>query len=140
MSQPPKNALFPIFLVVTIVSLFIQAIQPQENPKKRRVDIENADLYTYDAKIIANAQRLIGNVRLRHNQALTFCDSASSYSDSNKFDAFGNVHIIQGDTLHLYGDKMYYNGDLRLARFVNHVKLIDKSITLTTEAMDFDLN
>jgi lipopolysaccharide export system protein LptA len=140
MSQSPKTALFPIFLLTAVVSLFIQAIQPQENTKKRRVDIENADLYTFDAKIIANAQRLIGNVRLSHNQALMFCDSAYSYNDSNKFDAFGNVHIIQGDTLHLYGDKMYYNGDLRLARFVNNVKLIDKSITLTTEAMDFDLN
>jgi lipopolysaccharide export system protein LptA len=49
------------------------------------------------------------------------------------------VHIIQGDTLHLYGDKMFYDGDLKLARFVSNVKLIDKSITLTTEALDFDL-
>ena len=35
---------------------------------------------------------------------------------------------------------MLYNGDLRLARFVNNVKLVDKSITLTTQALDFDLN
>jgi len=139
MSNPKKSSLFPLLLLVAIVSLFIQAIQPQEKVRKKRVEIENADLYTYDASIIANAQRLIGNVRFRHNQALMFCDSAYSYSDSNRFDAFGHVHIIQGDTLHLYGDKMFYNGDTRLARFVQHVKLVDKSITLTTEALDFDL-
>ena len=141
MSRPQRNALFPLLLLIAVVSLFIQAIQPQDkNKKKRKVDIENADIYTYDASIVANAQRLIGNVRFQHNGARMFCDSAYSYNDSNKFDAFGNVHIIQGDTLHLYGDKMFYNGDSRLAKFVHHVKMIDKSITLTTEAMDFDLN
>jgi len=134
------SSFFPLIFLVAIVSVFIQAIQPQDNKKKRRVDIEWADLYTYDATIIANAQRLIGNVRFRHNDTLMFCDSAYSYQDSNRFDAFGNVHIIQGDTIHLYGDKMLYNGDLRLARFVNNVKLVDKSITLTTQALDFDLN
>ncbi len=140
MSHPKKAALFPLFFLLAVVGFFIQATQPQEIKKKRRVDIENADLYTYDASIIANAQRLIGNVRFRHNQALMFCDSAYSYNESNRFDAFGNVHIIQGDTLHLYGDKMYYNGDTRLAKFVYHVKMVDKSITLTTDSMDFDLS
>ena len=126
MSQRKKTGLYPLFFLVTVFALFIQAMQPQEIKKKRRIDIENADEYTYDTAIIANAQRLIGNVRFRHNQALMFCDSAYSYSDSNRFDAFGNVHIIQGDTLHLYGDKMLYNGDTRLARFLFNVKLIDK--------------
>ena len=124
MSRPQRNALFPLLLLIAVVSLFIQAIQPQDkNKKKRKVDIENADIYTYDASIVANAQRLIGNVRFQHNGARMFCDSAYSYNDSNKFDAFGNVHIIQGDTLHLYGDKMFYNGDSRLAKFVHHVKI-----------------
>ena len=140
MSQPQNSGLHTILFLFIIAALFIQAMQPQTNTKKKRVEIENADLYTYDASIVANAQRLIGNVRFRHNQALMFCDSAYSYTDTNKFDAFGNVHIIQGDTLHLYGDKMFYNGDTRLAKFVNNVKLIDKSITLTTEALDFDLS
>jgi len=139
MSHLRKTALSPLLFFIVVAALFIQANQPQANVKKKRVEIENADLYTYDAAIKANAQRLIGNVRFRHNQALMFCDSAYSYTDSNKFDAFGNVHIIQGDTLHLYGDKMFYDGDTRLARFQHNVKLVDKSITLTTEAMDFDL-
>lgn len=141
MSHSKKSSLLPILLFfIMVVSLFIQAIQPQDNKKKRRVDIEHADLYTYDESIAANAQRLIGDVRFRHNNALMFCDSAYSYNDSNRFDAFGNVHIIQGDSIHLYGDKMYYNGDMRLARFVHNVKLVDKSITLTTQALDFDLS
>ncbi len=132
-----KSLSFILFAGLAL--LFIQAAQPEQPQKKRRVDIENAELYTYDEKIVANAQRLIGDVRFRHNEALMMCDSAYSYNDSNRFDAFGNVHIIQGDTLHLYGNRMFYNGDLRLARFVGNVKLVDKSITLTTEELQFDL-
>lgn len=139
MSHKKKFASFPLLLLLAVISLFIQAIQPQDKKKKQRVDIDNADIIDHDDKIITNADRLIGNVRFRHNQALMFCDSAYSYSDSNRFDAFGNVHIIQGDTLHIYGDKMFYNGDLKLARFVHNVKLINKSVTLTTDALDFDL-
>lgn len=140
MSFRNNNAWCSLLVIFAIASTFIQAIQPQDNKKKHRVDIENADLYTYDESIVANAQRLIGNVRFRHNDALMFCDSAYAYNDSNRFDAFGAVHIIQGDTLHLYGDQMLYNGDSRLARFVRNVKLVDKSITLTTQALDYDLN
>jgi len=140
MSHQKKSAYLPLIFLVVIVSVFIQAIQPQDKKKKRRVDIENADLYTYDTAIVANAQRLIGNVRFRHNDALMSCDSAYQYTDSDRFEAYGNVHIIQGDTLNLYGDKMTYIGDLRLARFLRNVKMVDKSITLTTEALDFDMN
>ncbi|HEY3389802.1 MAG TPA: OstA-like protein [Prolixibacteraceae bacterium] len=138
-NKSEKSALFPLILLVAIVSIFIQAIQPQEKKKKQRIDIDNADLIVHDEKIIANADRLIGNVSFRRDGALMFCDSAYHYTDSEKFDTFGHVHIIQGDTLHLYGDKMFYDGAIKLAKFVNHVKLVDKSITLTTEALDFDL-
>jgi lipopolysaccharide export system protein LptA len=135
-----KSAFLPLLLLVVVVSLFIQAIQPQVKKKKQRVEVENADLIDHDEKIIANADRLLGNVRFRHEGVLMLCDSAYSYNDSNKFDTFGHVHIIQGDTLHLYGDKMFYNGDLKLAKFVSNVKMVDRKITLTTKALDFDLN
>lgn len=135
-----KFAFFPLIFLVAIVSVFIQAIQPQDKKKKQRIDIDNADSMVFDERIIANAQRMLGHVMFRRGSALMFCDSAYLYTDSKNFDTFGNVHIIQGDTLHLYGDKMLYDGDTRLARFISKVKLVDKSITLTTEALEFDLN
>ena len=105
-----------------------------------KIDIENSDLYTYDEKINKNAYRLIGNVRFRHGGALMYCDSAYQYNDVNMVDAFGNVHIIQGDTLDLYGDKLNYNGNSRMAKVRGNVKLIDNKITLTTDTLTFDLS
>lgn len=130
---------FWVILLLPYLPVFIQAIQPQDLKKKRKIDIENADVYTYDEKIKANAERLIGNVRFRHNDVLMYCDSAYSYRDSNMVDAFGNVHINQGDTLNLYGDKLNYNGNNKLAKVRGKVRLIDKSMTLTTNALDYDM-
>jgi lipopolysaccharide export system protein LptA len=140
MRKTKRFVSFWMILLLPFLSVLTQAIQPQDLKKKRRIDIENADLYTYDEKIKVNAERLIGNVRFRHNDVLMFCDSAYSYRDTNMVDAFGNVHVIRGDTLNLYGDKLNYNGISKLAKVRGNVKLVDKSVTLTTEALDFDLS
>ncbi len=138
MINPKKFFIRFIFLFLLLFPL-IENIQSQDIKKKRRIDIENADFYTYDEKIIANAVRLLGNVRFRHNEVVMFCDSAYQYNNVNMVDAFGNVHIVQGDTLNLYGDRINYNGNNKLAKVRGKVKLIDKSITLTTDSLNFDL-
>jgi lipopolysaccharide export system protein LptA len=132
-----NNLLVSLLLILTfhVVSGFL----PQPETKKKRIEILNSDLYTYDAKIIANADRLIGNVELMHNNVLLYCDSAYSYKDSNMVDAFGHVHIIQGDTLNLYGDRIKYEGNSKIARVKGNVKLVNKSIVLTTDELIFDL-
>ena len=112
---------------------------PQSDTRKKKIEIINANFYNYDAKFMANATRLLGNVQLRNNNVILNCDSAYNYEDSNKVDMFGHVHIIQADTLHLYGDKMKYDGTTRIAKVIGKVKLINKSIVLTTDEMEFDM-
>ena len=112
---------------------------PQSDTRKKKIEIINANFYNYDAKFMANATRLLGNVRLKNNNVILNCDSAYNYEDSNKVDMFGHVHIIQADTLHLYGDKMKYDGTTRIAKVIGKVKLINKSIVLTTDEMEFDM-
>ncbi len=106
---------------------------------KKKVNIEQADYLQFDQKIIANAQRLIGNVILSHNNIRMWCDSAYSYTDTNLVDAFGHVHILKDDTLHLYSDFLNYNGDTKWAVAIGHVRLVNKATTLTTDSLDFDM-
>ena len=106
---------------------------------KKKVIIEQADYLQFDQKIIANAQRLIGNVILSHNNIRMWCDSAYSYTDTNLVDAFGHVHILKDDTLHLYSDFLNYNGDTKWAVAIGHVRLVNKATTLTTDSLDFDM-
>jgi lipopolysaccharide export system protein LptA len=83
--------------------------------------------------------RLIGNVRLRHEDVLMSCDSAHRYANTNVVHAFGNVYINQGDTLRLYGDQLIYYGNTKYAEVRRNVRLIDKETTLTTDYLDFDM-
>ncbi len=76
---------------------------------------------------------------MSHGNVIMYCDSAYSYKDSNKVDAFGRVHIIQADTLHIYGNKTKYDGNTKIARVRGNVKMVSKSIVLTTEELIYDM-
>ena len=106
---------------------------------KKRIDILNSDTGNYNERIVANAQRLIGNVQIMVDGAMMWCDSLYNYSNNNMVDAFGNVHIVRGDTLNMYADFINYNGDTKLAKARRNVKLIDKQVTLTTDSLDYTM-
>lgn len=105
---------------------------------KSKIELLGAKDLKYDKRFGADAQRLIGDVRFRHQGALMFCDSAYLYDASNTLDAFGNVKINQGDTLFLYGDKLNYNGETRMVKVRNNVRLEDGEMTLTTHILDYN--
>lgn len=107
---------------------------------RKRVDIEHADALLHNEAIIANAQRLIGNVEISHQNIRMWCDSAYSYTDVNMVDGFGHVHILKDDTLHLYADFVNYNSDIKWAKAKGNVKLVNKSTTLTTDSLNYDMN
>lgn len=107
---------------------------------KKKVEILHTDTGGYNAKIVANAQRLIGNVQILVDGAYMWCDSLYSYTNKNMVDAFGKVHIVRGDTLNMYADFINYNGDTKIAKARRNVKLIDKQTTLTTDSLDYDMN
>ncbi len=65
-------------------------------------------------------------------------DSAYYYQARNSFDAFGNVHINQGDTLNVYGDKLYYNGNTHVALVTDNVRMVDRDATLTTNYLTYN--
>jgi lipopolysaccharide export system protein LptA len=65
-------------------------------------------------------------------------DSAYFYPEANAFDAFGHVVIDQGDTLHIYSDKLNYNGNTKTAILTDNVKMVDKDATLTTNHLTYN--
>ncbi len=125
-----KRKLFVLLFLSTFISY---------SQERKMIEILQAG---YAATVTGNpnAQRLVDSVLIRHKNILMWCDSAYTYSGTNRVDAFGHVHIKQGDTLHLYADKIFYNGDISFARAVHNVRLIKKSATLYTDTLDYDLS
>lgn len=106
---------------------------------ERQVQILNSDYMEYDREIGKGVVKYVGNVAFRQEDILLYCDSAWFFSKENKVEAYHSIHIIQGDTLHLYGDLLTYYGNRKMAEVRNHVTLVDKETTLTTDHLDFDL-
>lgn len=127
-----------LLAICLLLATFLSAHDLYGQKAKKRIDIKHADWGEYNKLIVSNAQRLIGNVQFQHQNALMWCDSAYFYDDRNMVDAFGNVHIVKDDTLHLYADFINYDGDIRFAKARNNVKLINKETTLITDSLDFD--
>lgn len=107
------------------------------------VYLERADNLQFDQERIADAQILKGDVVFRHEEALMYCDSAYFYEKTNSLDAFGHVRFEQGDTLQGFGDKLYYDGNTKIARMRQNVRLIhgriDENPTIvTTDSLNYN--
>ena len=120
-----------------------QTLQPTEGKpspsgKKTSVFLENAETFSYDKDLMADAQLLKGNVRFRHDDALLYCDSAYFFEQENSFNAYGHVRIVQGDTLFIYGDILYYDGNTKMARLRKNVRMHNRTVFLTTDSLNYD--
>ena len=107
--------------------------------QKNKVFLEHADYLVAGEKISTEYQILRGNVIFRKEGVFMYCDSAYFYDSSNSLDAFGNVKMIQGDTLFVYSDVMYYSGTDEIAQLRYNVKLENKDMTLYTDSLDYDM-
>ena len=103
-----------------------------------KVHLLHADRLYFDERLHRTAQILVGNVRFSHEGVLMSCDSALYYEATNSFDAFSNVRMNQGDTLHLNSEVLYYNGLDRLARARYDVVLKHGTMTIYTDSLDYD--
>ncbi len=127
----------PLFYCAVLLLLITSTII-LEAQEVRRIEILNADIIELDEALGTDAQRLIGNVELKHEDAIMTCDSAYFYSATYSVDAFSNVEIQQGDTLFLNGDRLHYEGETKIAEVRDNVTLVDKETTLRTQYLDYD--
>lgn len=121
---------------------------PVADPQKMRLStpktgrdpiyLERAATLSYDKDMGPDYQVVSGDVVFRHEGARLFCDSAFFYPSTNSLLALGNVHMEQGDTLFLYAATLFYEGDAKLAKARDRVRLENRDVTLFTDSLNFD--
>ena len=116
----------------------MSTINCQLSTAQTLVYLERADNLLFDQEKLPDARIVVGNVLFRHDDALMYCDSANFYEGSNSLEAFGHVKMVQGDTLTGYGDKLFYNGNTKLARLRQQVRLLHREAILTTDSLNYD--
>lgn len=117
------------------------AAKPKQDPN--RVYLIHADELFYDRWENNNAQVLRGKVEFEHDGAHLYCDSANFFEASNSFEAWGNVKMVQGDTLSLTSDYGNYDGNVKLMEAKiftpgKQVVLRNRTTVLYTDTLYFD--
>ena len=107
-------------------------------PEDKHIYLVHANVLHYDQYKNREAQILNGKVQFRHKGATLHCDSAYFYEASNSFEAFGHVKMYQGDTLSLFSDYAFYDGNDEMAIARYNVQLKNRGTTLYTDSLNFD--
>ncbi|MDR1981895.1 MAG: hypothetical protein LBQ39_09800 [Tannerellaceae bacterium] len=107
-------------------------------PKQTVIHLLHADITSFDGEINPDMQVLTGNVSFRHDSSFMYCDTAYLYENTNSLEAFGSVRMEQGDTLFLYGNHLFYDGNTQLARLRENVRMENKNVTLFTDSLNYD--
>ena len=122
------------------VSRITPQIPKANRNQTNKVFLENADVLSANEAISTDYQVLKGNVRFRRGDMYMFCDSAYFYAETSSLDAFGHVRMTQADTLWVYSDVLHYYGDQGVAELRHNVRLENRSTTLLTDALDYEIN
>ncbi|MFQ9020512.1 MAG: OstA-like protein [Parabacteroides merdae] len=86
-------------------------------PKRhcKRILLIHSNTLSFDKAVKPDAQILNGDVCFRHDSSYMYCDSAYFFEQTNSLEAFSNVRMEQGDTLFVYGDYLFYDGNTQVA-------------------------
>lgn len=139
-----KNFFFPALnSLVGVCCLFLISFSLQAQPtpattppaEDKTLQIISADELEVITKGTKPARKLKGNVELQQGDVTMKCDSALFFFEENNIEAFGNIHIRQGDSVDIHSDRLIYNGNSQKATLYDKVKLNDKATEITADTL-----
>lgn len=84
-------------------------------------------------------ERLLGNVEMKHQNSLIFCDSAHFYREQNRARLFGKVRIQDiEDPITTTSSYAEYDGNTKVAKLRRNVVFTNQETTLYTEYLDYN--
>jgi lipopolysaccharide assembly outer membrane protein LptD (OstA) len=120
------------FIVLSSTSVWAQ--------QRKKIIIENADYSERNEAAIPGAVLASGNVRVNHDGVIITCNKAYIFQEENYLKAFGDVRLVQGDTLFMNSKYAEYNADTRQAFAAGAVSMRSPDMTLVTDTLHFDRN
>jgi lipopolysaccharide export system protein LptA len=88
---------------------------------------------------VGGVERLLGNVEMKHQNSLIFCDSAYFYRAENRAQLFGRVRIQDTeDPITTTSSYAEYDGNTKVAKLRNKVVFTNQTTTLYTDYLDYN--
>jgi lipopolysaccharide assembly outer membrane protein LptD (OstA) len=127
-----------VFFLSCILSLLACKATFAQAPKK--INVEHSDYFDVNQIAIPDAILLTGNVRVNHDGVVLTCNKAYYFQKENYIKAFGNVQLVQGDTLFLNSKYAEYSGNVKKAFATGDAFMSSPDATLATDTINFDRN
>ena len=130
--------MYLIFLFLLALPCCSLAQQPQ--PKK--IEIKYSGFLEFNEEDYPGAKILTrddsSQIHFIHEGIDMWCDQAIHYGKEDFIEAYGNVKMIQGDTINMSAKYAEYSGKTQLAFASGDVVLTEPKSTLTTDTLYFD--
>jgi lipopolysaccharide transport protein LptA len=127
-----------LLLAIPVLSAQNQPVSPPPQDSTQKLKVEFSDYGEYfltaGSKYI---QKLSGNVKLRQDNTLVYCDTAVINGDNATLR--GHVVMEQGDTVNVFADSAQYFGVTRQSDLFGNVVLVNGNQKLFTQKMHYDL-
>lgn len=129
-------------LLLLGISLLMPGLRSQQpvDPGKK-ITIVYGGSFTKDESLRPGASifsRDDRQVQFEHQGADLWCDYALLYQKENRLEAIGNVRLQQGDSILMTSGHIEYDGERKLAKAYENVRLSNQSMVLTTDTLYFD--
>ncbi len=98
--------------------------------------LPGSESLSYDEK--SGVERLTGILCFSYQGNIMYCDSAHLKRKTKEIWAYGKVHLNKRDTLNLFCDSLYFNGQTKMAKLWGNVRVRDREYKLTTDTLEYD--
>jgi lipopolysaccharide export system protein LptA len=121
-----------VFMLLPFINTFAQ--------RKIKLEPGASQLYVFKKDGITYTS-VKGNVAFTHKDTRFFCDSAIIAKKTNYLEAYGHVKIIDGDSITIVAQKLFYDGNTKIAKLRSEVVLTQKDrMQIFTDFLDYDRN
>ena len=126
-----------LILFITLTSCIYVCAQEQQ---KKQLKLITTDYTVHNEAEIPGAIILTGNVQFEHDGANIFGNKVYFFQKDQYIKVFGDVRLIQGDSVTIVGNYGEYNGKDNLAFITDKVNLRSKESTLATDTLFYNRN
>ena len=126
--------------IVFFFALFLVVVPKVLGQAPKKIIVEYSDFADVNQVEIPDAFLLTGNVRVNHDGVVLTCNKAYYFQKENYIKAFGNVQLVQGDTLFLNSKYAEYSGNVKKAFATGDAVMSSPEATLVTDTINFDRN
>lgn len=126
-----------LLAVLPCLAMAQAPIVPVAQDTTQKLKIETALVVEYFVKGERTIQKLSGNVRMRQENTLVYCDTA--ILDQANAVLKGGVVIEQSDSVKVFADSALYNTDTKISHLFGNVVLVNGYQELFTNRLKYDL-